>query len=63
MYIEINEDYFINAFKDEIAEMYETEQKDGGVTDSFRLGNFDDIPFSTINSPLVFKYILSILGR
>ena len=33
----------INAFKDEIAEMYETEQKDGGVTDSFRLGNFDDI--------------------
>jgi len=33
----------INAFKDEVAEMYETEQRDGGVTDSFRLGNLDDI--------------------
>ena len=33
----------INAFKDEIAEIYEAEQRDGGVTDSFRLGNPDDI--------------------
>ena len=33
----------IKGFKDEIAEIYETEQKDGGITNSFLEGNFDDI--------------------